>query len=128
MCVPDDGYVLFSVTVNDEPYTGELPADGRVPVTINFDATVKAEYREKKEAVGVAGTLSVVGGGKPSGVTLIISSADGAEKARLTTDENGGYARPYRSRPVACDLRLYRGLRRRRYAGKQRRGDGFFEA
>ena len=92
LCVPDDGYVLFSVTVNDEPYTGELPADGRVPVTINGDTTVSAEYREKKEAVGVAGTLSVVGGGKPSGVTLIISSADGAEKARLTTDENGGFS------------------------------------
>lgn len=89
-CTPDEGYVLFAFRVNGELYDGELPADGRIAVTINGDTTVSAEYREKKESVGVSGTLSVAGG-NPGGVTLVATDGKGVEK-RVVTDASGRFS------------------------------------
>ena len=90
-CTPDEGYVLFAFRIGGELYGGELPADGRIPVTINGDTTVSAEYREKKESVGVSGTLSVAGGGNPGGVTLVATDGKGVDR-RVATDENGKFS------------------------------------
>ena len=90
-CTPDEGYVLFAFRIGGELYDGELPADGRIPVTINGDTTVSAEYREKKESVGVSGTLSVAGGGNPGGVTLVATDGKGVDR-RVATDESGKFS------------------------------------
>ena len=90
-CTPDEGYVLFALRVNGELYDGELPADGKIRLTINGDVTVAAEYREKKESVGVSGTLSVASGGNPGGVTLVATDGKSVEK-RVATDASGKFS------------------------------------
>ncbi len=89
--VPDSGYVLFSVTVNGQPYDGELPADGVIGLPVGGDITVTAEFREKREAVGVSGTLEIAGAASPAGVALVVTAADGTEK-RITTNADGSFS------------------------------------
>jgi len=150
--VPDDGYVLYSVTIDGKPYDGELPADGALALFVGGDMTVTCEFREKREAVSVSGTLEVEGAASPEGVTLIVTGSDGSEK-RITTDANGGVGAPPPSRPrrkkknerasvprvlrgrdprafrvrfALRDRRFYRELRRRLRAEKRCRGYRFF--